>query len=130
MYLPILTKNAVLMNFSFQLSIFCFVIFENKHENAFQFPNFICNFHFNFSFPFSVFNFHFSVSNTQPMRFFQFPISSFQKFWTQPTNKTLIRTGSKTEGNLSHLGYNLSNILGTEDIARSGKFSRKNVRFC
>ena len=72
-------------NFHFPISVifFCFsvlwrYIYENKHENAFQFPNFMCNFHFQFSFPFfhfSVSNFHFSVSNTQPMRFFQFPVS-------------------------------------------------------
>ena len=85
-------QNAVLMNFSFQLSIFCFVIFENEHENAFQFPNFICNFHFHFSFPFSIFSFQFpffsfqypaneifSVSSFQfPVSSFQFPVSNFQ----------------------------------------------------
>ena len=70
--------NAVLINFSFQLSIFCFVIFENEHENAFQFPNFICNFHFHFSFPFSIFSFQFPFFSFQYPANEIFSVSSFQ----------------------------------------------------
>ena len=63
------------------------------------------------SFRFSVSSFQISVSMTQRMRFFQFPVSSFLKFWSQPTNGHEIPTGDAPD--MSQKFINAQKILNT-----------------
>ena len=92
--LPILTyKMPFLSIFHFNSPFFVLTFSKTSMKTLFNFQISCVIFIFSFHFHFPFFSFQFPFFSFQYPANEIFPVSSFQKFWTQPTNETLIRTG-------------------------------------